>query len=504
MRRSIVAASAALAVGGTLAVTATASAMQIPTGSPTDTGTTTLYGLLNNSYTGLKTGDQYLYQMGDTKVPAYPSFPAESALTAAEAQQIAADFTNTTINGTAPSSATYAAMLATADANYATDAKNIGAAGASWGSLSSLVGLATLDPTDFPGGLFTVDGDVSVSSSAVVTGLNKPTAYTASFGVSGPAQTGFVLPAAFTLTFPASFNVNTALVAHEIQASQESNPPASSAIGTATVTSPEIAALVPGSKGVDSTAAVYVVQTASLTQPDFEVYLGQGDYILGTLAGVTFPLTVSFGEPIVNGVAVPLPVSNVSMSFPASTSPLKAKSCNNLGTLTGTMTDAASALAAQFGDTADSGAVAMAATATTVLDECPARAVAAIGGIKKGKPTLRIRLVGNGGTPFTNENLTLPNGLMARGLKAKGIKVHGAKLRRVIGHGRKITLIFRGKTKSATVFFAKGIGVTARVQKLVAKHKIKRMAISYTVRYTPAGAAAAASSAATVVVKRVS
>jgi len=380
----------------------------------------------------------------------------------------------------------------------------IASAAGSWGSLTSLVGVSSADPTDFPGGLFTVDNDVSLSSTATVTAKGKPILYTTSIKVSGAAATGFVLPSGFTLTFPNTFSVNTKLLADEIQQSQVANPPTAQAIGTATVVSPEIAALVPGSKGVDSTATVYAVATANLTQPEFELYLGQGIYAIGTLSGVSFPLTVTFGEPYVGGVQTALPLSSISMSFPVKSSPLQALSCNNLGMLTGTMTDAASALAPAFADTTDTGASAMSATATKVTDLCAPTAAASLRGVKTGHATFRVRLVGNGGTRFTSETLTLPSGVSTRGIKAKDVKVTGARLRSIKGKGRTIVVNFRSKTKSATIAIKGGLTANRKLLKQLTKKKPKPFPIKYTVKYAPTGAKAANSTVATVTIKKFS
>lgn len=505
MRRSMIAASAALAVGGLLSGAASASAASIPLGHPTDATNSSLYGLLNDSYNGLKKGDQLLAGLGDTAVPAPTAFPAEPALTATQAQQIAADFTDTTINGTAPSKTTYANELKLSDPTYAGDSQSIDAAGVNWSTLTGLVAVDTVDPTDFPGGLFTVDGDVSMSSAATVTGVGKPTAYSTTFGVSGAAQEGFVVPSSFTVTFPDDFGVNLQLASDEIQQSQVANPPASSAIGTASVSSPAFTALVPGSKGVDSGAEVFVVATQNLTQPEFELYLGQGNYILGRLNGMSIPLSIIFGEPVIGGITTALPVSSVSLNFPAATSPLEARSCTNLGELTGTMTDAVSPLASTyFGDSTDSGALAMAATPTKVADECSPKAAASIGGIKQGKPAVRIHLTGNGGTRFTSETITLPSGLSAKGLKAKDLKVTGARLKSVSGKGRTLVVTFRSATRSATVSFNKGLAVTGKLKTAVIKRRTRSLALKYTVKYAPAGARAASSTVATVTVKKLS
>jgi hypothetical protein len=377
------------------------------------------------------------------------------------------------------------AILATPANVVSTTSDTLDVAITGMSSLQPLVALAADDLADFPNALYSVDGDVNVSSSATVTAIGKPTAYSTTFGVNSSATGGYVLPSGFTLTFPADFTINTALVGSEITAAQESNPPAANAIGTASVTSPVISVLVPGSKGVDSTATVYAVATSSLTQPDFEVYLGQNDYILGTLTGVTFPLTVTFGEPVVGGQATPLPVSSVTMSFPAATSPLEATSCTSLGELTGTMTDGASAVAALAGDTADSGAIAMNASATTVTDDCTAAVTAvkptlsgSASGLTNGKPTFTLKV--KTATAFSSVTVSLPSGLKfvkkAAKKLAKEISASGAKIKSVRISRGKLVITFKSKVTSVTLKAKKGlVSETSGLIKKIKKHKTKKL-----------------------------
>lgn len=514
MRRSVIAASAALALGGSLAVASTASAGSIPTGAPTDTSSASLNGLLNQANTGLITAENVIFganelAAGGAGSPVDTSFTSAytsaSQLTATTVPKIAADFADSSKTGqlelaicvqidqsqnsgdststaVGKCQASNSPYMAAAVTQFKTSAPQVATAGASWAGLTSLVAVVNTDPTDFPGGLYTVDGDVSISSTATVTAIGKPVAYSATFGVSGAAATGFVLPQGFALTFPANFNINAALVADEIQGSQVANPPSANAIGTATVTSPEIAALVPGSKGVDSSAQVFAVATSSLTQPEFEVYLGQGYYILGTLTGVTFPLTVSFGLPYLNGtqLTTPLPVASVTMNFPAATSPLLATSCTDAGTLTGTMTDDAgvSALASTyFKDTADTGAQAMTATSTVVTNQC-ATATGFMRGLNNGK--VRMRVKATTGIPFGTVKIGLPKGLRFVKASKKVLTrevAPRAKWVRIV-HG-KLVIALKHKTKVATITTKKGlIFETPALIKSIKRHKTKTLTVS--------------------------
>jgi hypothetical protein len=517
MRRSVIAASAALAVGGSLAIAASASAASIPLGASSDTGNTSLYGLFNQASTGLIQAQNLIVganalaaggagtavdtnfaspfttasQLTTTNVAEIATDIAKSANTSQlelticvqiDQSQNPSDSTSTAVGNCEANGSPY--MAAAVSEFTGTSQPGVAKAATSWPSLASLVQLDTIDPTDFPGGLYTVDGDVSISSTATVTAIGKPVAYSETFGVSGAAAKGFVLPSGFTLTFPADFTINTALVGAEITAAQESNPPTANAIGTASVTSPEIAALVPGSKGVDSTATVYAVATSSLTQPDFEVYLGQSDYILGTLTGVTFPLTVTFGEPVVDGQATPLPVSNVTLNFPAATSPLQAMSCTDAGTLTGTMTDSLTTLASTyFGDSTDSGALNMTATPTVVTNDCAAAiknaATGSMSGLTGAHPTLKVKMTA--ATAFGTVKIGLPKGLKFVKATAKKLakEVSGSKIKSVKISRGSLVITLKSKVTSETITTKKSlISETASLMKSIKKKKTKKLSVA--------------------------
>jgi hypothetical protein len=535
MRRAIIAASAALALGGSLALAASASAAQIPWGSPTDTSTASVYGLFNNSYGGLDQADFAL--SGELSDPAVPTctpsgpppsgtcttFPAETgihALTTAQALQLAADYSGTTVSdGTTtetPSSTAYAAILSGGgDPNYSTDAPKIVAAAESWGELSSLLTqlYGESDTAHFPGGLYSIDGDLSIKSAGTVTSKDQPTAYSITAAVSGGATTGYVLPSAFTMTFPNAFTVNTALAGAELPASDENSPPVAQSIGTVTLKSP-VADDFGGANDLLTGNVFAINANGNIAQPDLELSFGTGIYLLGTFPKtLSFPLTVTFGEASVFGSPDPIPVSSLALAFPAKTSPVKATNCSNLGAVNGTATDEVAGLALEFGDTTDgltsptgtATAVNIASSNTVVTDLCPATvSKAKITGIKKGKPAVDLGLRGNGGTPFTSESITLPKGLSFKGLKKKDLKVSGAKLKSVSGRGTKVTVNFKSKTKAATVDFIKGVFATSKLKKAVTRHKTKSLVLKYTTKYAPATAAAANSTVFSVTVKHIS
>jgi hypothetical protein len=535
----MIAATSVLAIGGSLALAGSASAVPIPWGASTDTGSTTVYGLYNQASPGLIQAQNLIVlangiSQGGGGAPVDSGFPtaftAATSLTAANVAEIATDVSasaNTSIlelatcvSGflTAASlpptptnvtgGATYckgnqAALNAAATTFTGTVQPAVVKAAASWPQLSSL--LTMLQP--FPGTLYSIDGNVSVRSAATVAAKGAATSYSITAAVNGAAASGgYVLPSGFTMTFPNAFTVNTSLASAELPVADEASPPTAKAIGTVTVATP-VASEFGGANG-KITGGVYVINAiGNITQPDLELWFGPGIYLLGTFPKtLAFPLTLTFGKASVAGAPDPIPFSSLAINFPAKTSPVKALSCTNLGQVGGSATDEVAGLAAQFGDTTDGFAatgttpVALASTRTVVTNLCaPTTGKTTITGIKNGLPAVNIMLKGNGGSKFSNAVITLPTGITAKGLKAKDLKVSGAKLKSVKASGAKVTVTFKSATKSATVNFAKGLSVSKKLKTAVTKKKTKSLAIKFTVKY-----ATAASTAGSVTVKKLS
>jgi hypothetical protein len=551
MRRSIIAASAALALGGSLAIAASASAAQIPWGTAGVANSTSVNGLLTTADTGLISAQNLIVGANGLAGPPFSfgspvdtnfttEFTSASSLTAANVAEIGTDVAtsgNTSQlemslcvfdvypTATSDPSVSDAFTACTAGGSpylagavttfTGTVQPGVASAAANWGELDSLVVqlYGESDAAHFPGGLYSIDGDLSISSTGTVTSKGQPAAYSITAAVSGGATTGYVLPSAFTMTFPNAFTVNTALAGAELPASDESSPPAAQAIGTVTLKSP-VADAFGGANDLLTGNVFAINANNNIAQPDLELSFGTGIYLLGTFPKtLSFPLTVTFGEASVLGSPDPIPVSSLSLAFPAKTAPVKATNCSNLGAVTGTATDEVAGLALEFGDTSDGltsptgtpAPVSIASTNTVVTDLCPATvSKAKITGIKKGAPMVDLGLRGNGGTPFTSESITLPSGLSVKALKSKDLKVSGAKLKSVSGRGTKVTVNFKSKTKAATVDFLKGVVASSKLKKAVTRHKTKSLTIKYTTKYAPATAAAANSSVLSVTVKHLS
>ncbi len=510
MRRSLI---ATAAVGGTLALASSASAIQIPMGTANDTpysGTGTpssIYSIFNASYGGLKKADQALNSVGDTSstnsnVPNYSSFPpaqGTGALTSVQALSIAADFSGTTVtDGTTtenPSSTTYSAMLAAGDPTYSTDKPAVISAAQSWGQLQSLVtNLGSVSSV-----LNSAD-TATVSSSGTVTSATSPMAY--SITLNAPSG-GYILPSAFTLTFPAGLSVNTALVGAEVNAAAngtsaaaiaaiEANP-TGTPIGTVTLTSPLADAY--GGTNNQLVGKIYVVQTGaasgqgSVTQPYLELWFAPYIYNVGSFpSSLAFPLTLQFGLTNTPLGLDPLPTSSLVMSFPAATSPVKSSSCTNLGTVTATATDDVANLALAFGDTSDGltsptgtpAAVNLAATPTAVTNQCPKiskaknTAFGIAAGLPSGHPTLRFRV--KAVRAFRTVSLALPRGMKFMNSKRLAKQVSAAKVKSVrIVRGR-LVITLRGSMKVITIQTKKGlISETNGLIKSIRKHKTKML-----------------------------
>jgi hypothetical protein len=493
LRRSAAAATTVLAIGGTLAVAGSASAASIPFGTPTSSTETSIYGDLNVSYAGLANGAFFLTSVGDSAVPqnagmsgdpqsspGYPAastFPTETGttpLSTAQALQIAADFSGSEVTSgsvTAEPTAhtpSYATEIegdifevtygpSPGAAEYTTVSTEIVDAAENWNQLSQIVdNLYNDDPTDFPNNpLFSIDGDLTYSATATVKSTGIPTAYTTSLATSGGAAMGYVLPSSFTLTLPGNFTLNDSLVGRELTVAQEVNPVAADAIGTFSLVSPASKGF--GLSATDTVSgSVYVVDYPKDTDPSLELYLSgsnaNGVYMLGTFpTSLAFPLTLTFDG--VNASALGLsaneaiPLQSLAMTFPATTSPVEATSCSNLGTVTGTATDEVAALADSLsGDTNDgyvaagNTPVTIPGTATVVTDECAAASSKGKLSVSKKtkKGTLSLKVTGNGGTKFKSVTIKLPRGVTDKGKKSvkvtfgatasKTIKVTGLKL----------------------------------------------------------------------------
>ena len=474
LRRSALAATSVLAAGATLVIVGSASAASIPFGTPMSSGGS-IYGDLNSGYSELKQADEALYGItsgADTAVPSYPSFPSETTtgttattiqLTSAQALQIAADFSNTSVTDgttTKAPSANYSPTIKVSvyggnTSDYAAASAQILATAENWDELSQTVdNLYNDDPADFPNNpLFSIDGDLIYTATATVKSTGIPNAYTTSLTTSGGAASGYVLPSSFTLTLPNNFAFNHTLLDHELTTSQESSPVAADAIGTFSLVSPAFKGF--GLSTTDKvTGSVYVVGVPEPTDPSLELYLGSEVYMLGTFpaSGLSFPLTLTFDG--INASALHLstneviPLQSVSTTFPATTSPVKAASCSNLGTVTDTATDDVAALAASLSsDTTDgytaSGniAVAVPGTPTVVTDECAATGSQGTLSVrqKTRKGTLSLKVAGNSGTKFESVTITLPRGVTDKRKKSATVRFGAAPRKTVKLTGLKVS-----------------------------------------------------------------
>jgi len=544
LRRSAIVATSVLVIGGPLAIAASASAQ--PLDSAVTGGIASANAVLNGTATspaalvaasGLAAfGYDVLDGINAAEpgaVPGLTGFTAGAALTTvtpAQAAQVQAayDTLNTAADAAyqndvatawdhAATTASLAAYTTIAEIDAAIDTAAGGlktAAAAATAALPSLRSLATLagdDLADYPNGLFSVDGDLSLSSSAAVTQPLSQGAVSTTLSVTNAAAGGYVIPSAFVIDFPSGVTVTPKDYKLEIQPTQESAPPANDSIGTFVVDSPAASTYGLNAAGtankvvgslylVANETPINGVATPLLTDPSLELYLGNSLYILGAFpASLTYPAPLTFGEVYDAGTALdPLPFSSVTLSFPAATSPVNTESCTTFGSpvignaVTGTATDSADSVAYGAGDTSDgytpaipaSGStaavaavnapVALVGSSTVVTDECAASARGAIklSKVKKVKKatkgqiptgTLSLRIKGNGGTKFTAATIKLPAGLDGAAKKSVTVRFGAAASKAITIKNLKLTAK-EAKAKTATVSFTvtyKENGVTA-------------------------------------------
>jgi hypothetical protein len=534
---------AALTVGASLAVAGSASAIPIPIGSSTDaaysgTGTpTSVYSLYNEAANGLIQAENLIvganalsqapFSYGtavdatftskftkpsdlDAQSTYVPKIAADVASSSAASQMemsvcvfdvyptqtkdtdLSHAFAACTANGSPYLAA--AVSLYTPATKSGTIQNGVATAAAAYPSLDSLVtqlGSAT-------GTLVSMDtSGVNLSSSGTVTSLTDPVAYDLKLS----APTGdYIIPSAFSLTFPSGLAVNTALVADEVNAAPtstqttaqiEANPTGTS-IGTVTVTSPIADAF--GGSNNQLVGKVYVVTTGassgqgSATQPYLELWLAPGIYDMGSFPStLSFPLTLNFGEAQVLTLGQePIPMNSIEINFPAATSPVKTTSCTTLGTVSATATDAVSNLALEFGDTSDgqtsltgtASALTLASTPTTVTNKCVPSASATASGLNKGTPTIKVKVTS--ATAFKSLTISLPRGLSVAKLSSKKLAkdLRGAKIRSVHRSGSKLMIKLKSAVKSETVTTKKGLlNESSALIRSIRKHKTKKLSL---------------------------
>jgi hypothetical protein len=543
-RRSLI---AAITVGASLAIASSASAIPIPIGSSSDaaysgTGTpTSVYSLYNEAADGLISAQNLIvganalsqapFNYGspvDTNFTTKFTKPSDLDAQKTYVSEIATDVSTAANNSqmemavcvfdvypkqTSDTSVQDAVMacttngspyLAAAVAAYApattsgTVQNGVATAAAAYPDLDSLVtqlGSAS-------GTLYSMDtSGVNVSSSGTVVSTADPFEY--DIKLSAPSG-GYIIPSAFSLTFPAGLSVNTSLVSDEVNAAAngttasdiaavEANPSGTS-IGTVTLTSPVADNF--GGTNNQFVGKIYVVTTGatsgqgSATQPYLELWFTSGIYDMGSFPNsLAFPLTLTFGEATVAGLGQePLPINSLELNFPAATSPAKTSSCTTLGTAGGTATDAIANLALEFGDNTDgltsltgtTSALTLAATPTVVTNKCITSAVTgSMSGLTGAHPTLKLKMTA--ATAFGTVKIGLPKGLKFVKAKAKKLakEVSGAKIKSVKISGGSLVITLKSKVTSETITTKKPlISETASLMKSIKKKKTKKLSVA--------------------------
>jgi hypothetical protein len=550
-RRSLI---AAITVGASLAIASSASAIPVPIGSSSDaaysgTGTpTSVYSLYNEAANGLISAQNLIvganalsqapFDYGspvDTNFTTKFTQPSDLDAQKTIVSEIATDISTAANNSqmemavcvfdvypkqtsdtnvgdafgqcTANGSQYLAAAVAayTPATTSSTIQNGVATAAAAYPDLDALV----TQLKSASGTLYSMDtSGVNVSSSGTVVSTADPFEY--DIKLSAPSG-GYIIPSAFSLTFPAGLSVNTSLVSDEVNAAAngttasdiaavEANPSGTS-IGTVTLTSPVADNF--GGTNNQFVGKIYVVTTGatsgqgSATQPYLELWFTSGIYDMGSFPNsLAFPLTLTFGEATVAGLGQePLPINSLEVNFPAATSPAKTSSCTTLGTAGATATDAISNLALEFGDTTDgltsptgtASALTLAATPTAVTNQCTATVTtvkntlsASMSGLTGGTPKLSFK-VGTTGAAFGTVTVGLPSGLKFAKSTAKKLakEVSGSKIKSVKIAGGKLVITLKSKVKSETIKTKKGlINESAALIKKIKKHKTKKLNLS--------------------------
>jgi hypothetical protein len=498
-RRAAIAASSLIAVGGTLAVTAAASAAQMPFGAVGDAPysgvgpATSLYAIANTTPAPLASAAQMLDTAGDTAMANGGSPWAASDINASNAGQIVADFSGKPVFGYTPTSGSYLAGVKSSDPTYKADLATVTNLGQLYASIQvlSIGDLPSYGGKAYPGGPYSVDGNTEITSKATVTGVGKPVAYTMTLKTTGAAtatgKTGYIIPQSETFTYPKDFGINLSVLKDEVPYA-DINDPASAGKPVGTLTSRSPLAQIAGGTGTTVTGSVYLVKNANPKNlvPYMVLEIGSNVSVLGTLSGVTFPLTVTFSTPTVFGGALtlPVPLSNLTVSFPAATSPFVVNSCTKISSPTGAVTDFLSPYAPAFGDYSDgdasglnqlAGAVRVPSTKTVLTNACPALKAShgSASGVARGKPHFGFRLSDN--APFSSFTVGLPPGFSYRKFSAADIKVSGTtgsgayatavKVKRVAIKRGTLTVTLSGPTKQVGTTITGGIAETKAAEK---------------------------------------
>jgi hypothetical protein len=408
--------------------------------------------------------------------------------------QIEADFLGKTIAGFAPTSGDYLAKVKSSDPSYPTDSievQNLGSLAA--GQLFLLLSALGSGAQSFPGGFYSVNGDLGISSSATVTNTGKPAKFTLNMGVTGAAaQTataGFVYPQAETVTFPKAWGLNLGIEKDEIPYADINNPTAAGKkpIGTLQITSPVVGVLEENNSQTTATGQVYVVKNPSPKSlvPELELWIPgpTGDpaaaEVIGTLSGLRFPLTVTFQTPVLLGesssglpYSTPLAFSNLSVTFPAATSPYVIPSCSSTTAPAATATDGLAPFAQDFGDYSDGGTngiygnptpVKIASTKTDITDDCTKLSTTggSVSGVPSGKPKFGFTLADT--QTFKSLDVTLPNGFSFKNFKASDLKTT-ATVKSDKAAGRRLTVDLSDTSSKVTVKLNGGISETKQAR----------------------------------------
>jgi hypothetical protein len=487
-RWAVAAVSCALAAGGVLAAAGSASATAIPVGQPGDSAysgfgpAASLFALANGAPPTMAQAAQMLDAAGDPAMTNGGNPWTADDVSFSNIPQIVSDFTGTDFDDTPPTAGSYLTSLKSSDSTYSSDAVQM----INLGSLTIASEILSIAPTletsgANPGGLYSVNGDMIAGARTTVTSPSKPAAYTMTLGTAGvaaaTATAGYVMPQAESFTYPKSIGLNLNVIKDEIPYADLASPPSTAKpIGTVTLNSP-LAAFVGGSND-EVTGDVYLVhnENPNSNLPDMELYVDGGVLtVVGHVTSVTPEIKVTFDMPNVESLGqLALPLSDLTVAFPAATSPFTVSSCTTIASPTAKITDYIGPFARDFGDDNDgdvngvANPISIPSSKTVVTNDCQAPVKlsvtkASVSGVAKRTPKFGFTLADT--RAFSSFGVTVPKGFSFAKLSAKDIAVSGGTVKSVAAKGQKLTVSLTAASNKVAVKLSGGVAETTGARK---------------------------------------
>jgi hypothetical protein len=498
-----------------MAVAATASAAPIPLGNQDDPAysgfgpAASLNAVADQAPAFLAQAANMLVTAGDTNTSLSNGGVAWTAdsMNNSVSGSVVSDFTGTDAGGLPPTSGSYLTKLKADDPTYQSDAQKLLNLGELYTQIQFPDIFEELAGTLYPGGLFSVDHDVAVNSTATVTAPGKPAAYAITLATAGAAASssspGYIDPGSEQFTFPKQFSLNLQLLKQEIPYANIWDPTKDGGrpIGSLTISSPASGLISDNLSSTSASGQVYLVHNpnAKSLVPELELWIsgssgasGVEVAVLGKLSGLSFPQTVNFGVPMVGGgllnsaglpMQMSLPLSSLTVSFPAASSPFIIPSCSSATAPTAAVSDSLAPYASDFGDDSDgydastntTSPIKAPSSKTVVTDACTKLTTsgASASGIKQGKPKFGFTL--SDSKQFSSFSVELPKGftfakfssadLKLTGTTGSGASATAVKVKSVSVKGQKLNVTLSAPTTKVAAKLSGGIAAASSARK---------------------------------------